>query len=149
MRLLLRSLIVPVGMAVLLASTSARTHAGSVTLRDRYPGAGWMQSSPRFDLAPSPLSNLMALKGQGGPTVSVFGAASHTIVANRLNPGQGATAGRQFTIAPAPRLALVEAVPEPATLFLMASGLVGLAALIRNKRKDRATAKRRKGEHSQ
>ena len=33
------------------------------------------------------------------------------------------------------------AVPEPATLLLMASGLVGLAAFIRNKRRDRGTDK--------
>ena len=86
MRILLRSLTVLFGMAALLASISARTHAESVTFSDRYPGTDWMQSSPRFDLAPSPLSNLMAVAGQGGPTVSAFGQASHTFVANRVNP---------------------------------------------------------------
>jgi hypothetical protein len=128
-------------MAALLASTSARTNADSVTLRDHYPDANWMPSSHRAELAPSVLSNLMAVEGQSVATVLAFGKASDTFVAKQVNPGQGATAGKKFTIPPASRLALVEAVPEPATLLLMASGLVGLAAFIRNKRKDRGTHK--------
>jgi len=140
MIILLRSLIVAFGMAALLASTSARTSADSVTLRDRHPDISWMQSSPRVDFPPA-LSNLKTVEGQGVATVLAFGKASDTFVANQVTPGQSATAGKKFTIPPASRVALVEAVPEPATLLLMASGLIGLAAFIRNKRKDRSTDK--------
>src|SRR5436190_1620455 len=102
-------LLLTLGMiAVTISLNSRQTRADSVTLRSTQ-AAGFVE----FSVAP-PSAGVATIYQEMSPTPSLvldYEKAPMVFSVNRLNPGQGASAGKRLTIAPAPHVELV-ANPE-------------------------------------
>jgi len=136
MRRLLRATISLGGIAVLILSMAGQTMA------DKYDSLNFegieRSVNAQALFSPGTFTNLNPQITQTAPIyigdskISRGGSFSISSFS-----GGAVSGGKRYTIPSPARVGITDAVPEPATLLLMATGLMGAAALLRKKRKGR------------
>src|ERR1700682_3151918 len=141
MRRVLVSTIVLGAVALAMSSVAPRTRADRFNLKSGCVNAECARRALRTGELPSPL-NLANFNLQGTQTAPRFAGdanRSHgaALMISSFNSGGGSREGKGYTAPPASQVDLAVAVPEPTTLFLMGTGLISIAALLRRRLKAR------------
>ena len=137
----LRSTVILCGAAVVMNSMAIKSQGGRFNLKEVGVNAECAQVAPSAEQLHSPLglanSNLQITQTELSLANKNHSGPGATLGISNLNPGGETRGGNSDTIPPDSPLVPAAEVPEPTTLFLMGTGLVGIAMLLRRKLKPR------------